>query len=283
MRRVMLGLALFAAALWAAAPAVASAANVAPQYVSSDPEDGAELHDGAPERVSFTFSEPLDDSSEIQVRDECGRRVDDGKTEVELNSMSVALAQKPSGRYEAFYKARGVGGLTGESLGGITFTVHGGPSCGGASGGHGQHGNGEPNKNGGHEGHGGNGSGKHEGMNHGGTGSGSSRSHSGSHAGGTTGGHSGAHAASGGGHVANGGGGHGEGHGPAHKDGNNEPQVGGGGDREEPTEPSALAAPGDAPLPAPEGSAVLLALAACAGVGLLGGWVVRTGGKLQAR
>ncbi|HEV3473118.1 MAG TPA: copper resistance CopC family protein, partial [Actinomycetota bacterium] len=139
---IVLGAALVLA-LWMAAPAWA-----APQRLSADPEPGAELHE-APERVTLSFSEPLDGSSRIRVLDECRNRLDDDNTQIELNEMSIAIEETPSGTYTVAYVASGV---TGDAVESYEFTVlHAGPSCDG-SGGHGGHGGGGGGGEGGHGG-----------------------------------------------------------------------------------------------------------------------------------
>lgn len=115
--------------LAAAAPAVASQA-APPQYESSEPSDGATVHQ-PPERVEATFDQPLDDSSSLVVTDACDRTVDDGRTEVDGNTMSVALEKAPSGEYHVEWTAVGLGGVTGTSKGHFTFTAHGGKACDG--------------------------------------------------------------------------------------------------------------------------------------------------------
>lgn len=167
-RRGFVGAAALALVVVWAAPALA-----APQRLSAEPEPGAELHE-PPAEVRLTFSEPLDESSEIRVFDECKRRLDDGSTVVELNEMSVDLKLGPTGVYRVVYLAAGLSGSTQEAY---QFTVlHGGKSCDGSSGGHGGHdgdgdGNGGGGGDGGHGGHGGSGSGS--GDDHDGHGSGS--------------------------------------------------------------------------------------------------------------
>ena len=120
--------------LMAALPAVASQ-PAPPRYQSSEPSDGATVHQ-PPDRIEATFDQPLDDSSLLAVQDECGRRVDDGSTTVDGNSMTVGLSKKPSGEYHVAYKAVGLGGITGESTGHFTFTAHGGDPCNGGPGKH---------------------------------------------------------------------------------------------------------------------------------------------------
>lgn len=140
--------------------AVASAAAEAPRRLASDPQEGAEL-DAPPERVSITFSEPLLEGSELQVLDECERRVDDDSPQITANEMSVGIVEESSGTYGVSYTAVGP---TGTGTGGFTFTVHGGEACDPASGDHhgadGGGGSGGSSGSGGHSGgHGGGGSG----------------------------------------------------------------------------------------------------------------------------
>lgn len=239
--------------VWAAAPALA-----APQRLASDPEPGAELHQ-APERVTLTFSEPLDESSEIRVFDDCDRRLDDGKTRIDLIEMSVGIDLTPSGTYTVAYVAVGVTGTSQESY---TFTVlHSGPSCDGAGGheGHGdQDGDGD-----GHDDHGGDG----DGGGHDGHGGGGDDGHDGAathHEGSTATGHDG--------HDGRGGG-HGDHHG---KQGNGKQGGGEGPGGEGGTPPIAAAA--DDLLPDPSGAAVALALGIALLFGVAGGWVLRMTG-----
>jgi hypothetical protein len=122
--------------------------------------------------VSITFSEPLLEGSELQVLDECERRVDDDLRQIMANEMSVGIVEESSGTYKVSYTAVGP---TGTGTGWVTFTVHGGAACGPASGNH--HGADS----------GGGGSGAHGGGGHGGGGGGAG-------SGGTEPGHSGSEA-----------------------------------------------------------------------------------------
>src|SRR5687768_12967664 len=129
-------------ALSLAAPAVAAPAGavaLAPQYSSSEPADGEELHQ-APDSVTATFTEPLDPSSEMIVEDHCGTRLDDRNVEVSLNEMTVGIAKKPAGHYMVTYVAEGIGGATGSNQGKFSFKVHAGEPCGGSGSGHDGHG-----------------------------------------------------------------------------------------------------------------------------------------------
>lgn len=132
----------------------------APQYQSSEPADGAELHQ-PPDEVTVTFSEPLDSSSQLLISNECGEAIDDGTTEVFGTEMSIGIAEQPSGRYLVDYEAVGLAGLTGTTRGQFSFVVHAGRSCEGSGDGHQGHGGGG---NGDHNGHGDGGQGgDHEG------------------------------------------------------------------------------------------------------------------------
>jgi len=129
MKRLLTGCYAVVLVLSAALPALASQA-APPRYQSSEPSDGATVHE-PPDRVEATFDQPLDESSRLLVRDECGRRVDDGATEVETRTMSVGLEKKPSGEYHVEYVAKGIGGVTGTGRGHFMFTAHGGEGCDG--------------------------------------------------------------------------------------------------------------------------------------------------------
>lgn len=154
MRKLAIGCYASLLVLLVAAPAVASQA-APPQYQSSEPSDGAAVHQ-APDTVEVTFDQPLDSGSSLSVTDACGRSVDDGSTEVSGTTMSIGLEDKPSGRYLVEYVARGIGGLTGEEKGDFSFLAHGGDDCkrkgsqNNHSNGHGNDGQG--NGNGDHEG-----------------------------------------------------------------------------------------------------------------------------------
>jgi methionine-rich copper-binding protein CopC len=161
MRKLAIGCYAVLLVLLVAAPAAAS--QIAPEYQSSEPADGATVHQ-PPDRIEITFSEPLDPGSSMTVTDACDHRVDDGATEVSGSTMSIGLEKKPSGRYLVEYVASGIGGLTGETEGSFSFTAHAGAACDG-------------NKSG-HQGHGPGGNGNHGNGNHG------NGNHGGNHAGG---------------------------------------------------------------------------------------------------
>ncbi len=151
MKRLLAGGYATMLVLSVAVPAMASQ-PAPPQYESSEPSDGATVHE-PPDRVEATFDQPLDESSQLEVRDECDRRIESENTEVEGNSMSVALTEKPSGDYHVEYVAVGLGSVTGTSTGHFTFTAHGGEACDGEKKKHKHHNNkGNKGKNG-HKGH----------------------------------------------------------------------------------------------------------------------------------
>ena len=288
-RRVMKGIGSFSliALLFAAsfvAPAAAAEA-MAPGYVSSEPSDG-EMLDEAPERVEVTFDEPLDQSSVLTVSDECGRKVDAGNVEVQVNTMSVALALKPIGKYEVSYFAKGVGGLTGQESGTFGFMVHSGASCGKTDGGgHGGHNGGnDGGHNNGGNGNGGNGHGGSTGhRGDSGGGSGGSNHDSMGHNSSSTQAHSSTN------HSASTGSPHGSGkqgsgkHGAGKRGSGKHGAAGAHGrldilEKNERKEERALAAGLTGDLTAPDGQAVALALALSLLMGVVGGWFLRVSG-----
>jgi methionine-rich copper-binding protein CopC len=257
---------LIAAGMLALVPLGAASAAAAPAYTSSDPADGAELHE-APASVSVTFSEPLDPGSELKVF-ACGKRVDAGETTVTINELEVELASGPTGKYEARWVATGLAGVTGTSEGAISFSVgHGQVSCSGS--GHEGHGSGNKGEHGGHKDPGGN----HEGGEHSDSGH-SNTTHSGSGHSGTsahsgTGSHSSSSAHSSSGHKDSG---HGGNHEMDHDKAGNEDgpaDANDGGNHEFASDNGPL------PIPTPEAGAVLLALVACVGLGVAAGWLAR--------
>lgn len=165
MRKLAIGCYAVLLVLLVAAPAMAS--RIAPEYQSSEPSDGAAMHE-APDEVEVTFSEPLDPGSSVTVSDACDNQVDDGATQVSGTTMSVGLEEKPSGRYLVEYVARGIGGLTGETEGSFSFIAHGGPACDGGKAGHQGHDPGDGNQGNGNHGSGNHGNGNRGTGNHGG-------------------------------------------------------------------------------------------------------------------
>lgn len=282
MRRFTIGIA--AAFIAALVVAPASAAGMAPTYVSSEPSDGEELH-RAPERVEVTFSEPLDESSDLTVSDSCGRRVDDGSPTVDGNTISVGIALEPSGHYQVAYSATGLAGLTGTTKGSFHFMVHFGKACGGdGGGGHQNHGGngtggGGGGGGGGHGQHGGGGGDGddheggdgHSGAGHGSSGAGGASTHPGGHMSSSThdpetSGHEGGH----GERHRNKGHGKGQGKHKGHEKAA-DPKT------DDPDEPGPLAS-GDGQPVAPDGTAVMLALGLSLLLGTIGGWFLRVSG-----
>ena len=145
---------------WMAAPALAE-----PTVLSSDPEAGAEMHE-PPGEVTIEFSEPLQDSSGMTVKDGCGNKVSEGTGRIvgtAMNELNVIVGDAPHrGTYTVEYVATGV---TGTATGSFDFVVHGGTACDGSGGGgnHGGHNNGGGGNTGGgnHGGHDGSGGGDH--------------------------------------------------------------------------------------------------------------------------
>lgn len=119
---------LFAAtgvALVAAAPvALAHAA-----YKSSDPADRSTVA-SPPSRVTAEFTEPLTQSSSLQVFDPCGNRVDQGDSNVSGYQMSVSMSGEAAGTYVVDFTAQSA--LDSHTTrGSFSFTSSGGASCGG--------------------------------------------------------------------------------------------------------------------------------------------------------
>lgn len=273
MRRLFVSLVAAALGLLPAAAGLAIA-HAAPTYVTSDPQNGATV-DSAPDRVSVTFSEPLDSSSTLQVFDECGKAVDSGDEQVLGSRIDVGITDTPSGDYTAVYVATGFGGATGETKGSFSFHVTSGDPCGGGHGGHGGggghhggggghgggHGNGEGH--GGHGGDEGHGDGTEEGheTHDGGAGDHPSAGHGGAEHGGSDGG------------EGHGGAGHGDGRG----DGEGHHGGGSGGDGGSGPDDGLrdFASGRGGPGLAPTSTSVIIALALSIAMGALGGWVLR--------
>ncbi|MDQ3953260.1 MAG: copper resistance protein CopC [Actinomycetota bacterium] len=113
------------AALVAAAPAASAHAA----YKSSDPADGATVA-SPPSRVSAEFTEPLTQSSSLQVFDPCGTRVDHGGSTVSGYEMSVSMSGEFSGTYVVDFTAQSSFDSH-TTRGSFTFTSSGGSSCAG--------------------------------------------------------------------------------------------------------------------------------------------------------
>jgi methionine-rich copper-binding protein CopC len=246
--RLLASVAAVTVALWAPQ----ALAGGAPEYVSSEPAKGEELHE-APERVEITFSEPLDPSSDLAVADDCGRRVDDGDVEILATQMSVGVAKQPAGKYTVRYSAVGLAGATGSSRGDYSFTVHAGPACPGGSA---------------HQGHGGGGgAGAHDGHEGDAHATGDHEHHGEDHSV-TSGDHD---------HTVAVGGAHGHdglGHVGQHEPGDRHGDDHGGNDRVEIATPRRLVGPPLTSQP-PGASTAVLALVLAGVFGISGGWVLR--------
>ena len=256
---------------WMAAPALA-----APTVLSTSPEEGAEMHE-PPGEVTIEFSEPLQDSSGLIVRDGCGDKVSEGTGRIvgtAMNELNVVIGSAPHhGTYTVEYVATGV---TGTATGSYTFTVHGGIGCDGSggegtggdgTGGH--HGGGHDGGDGGGTGEGGHGDG-HDG------GDGAHDGSGGMHDGSGDGRHSGSNDHSGMGsptHMSD----HGEHQDMAHTDpkkkrhrehrnGNNQGAT---------NPPLAAGEDGRGPTDMPTGTTVVIALGLAILMGVVGGWVLR--------
>ncbi|MGI8406988.1 MAG: copper resistance CopC family protein [Actinomycetota bacterium] len=269
MRGLRIGIAVAGLLLFSVSPSLAAQVD-GPLFVTSDPEAGDQLED-APERIQVTFSEPLDPSSELLVIDGCGRLID-GDTIVTANTMETGLKKTPSGAYTVRYRAKGPGGLSGETSGGFQFVVADGPSCGGRHGAHdprhgGKHKGGKEHEGGGR--HESSGSPDHSNMSHSNSRHSDSTDHSGmSHQGGRHGkdhkgmDHKGMDHGSD--HSGGGNGKHGTDHGSSRQD-------------ESSPASTTLAAPqGPQGRLGVEGSAVAMALGAALLLGTAGGWLIRT-------
>jgi methionine-rich copper-binding protein CopC len=253
---------------WAAGPLPSAVAQTAPTYQSSDPSKG-EMLDHPPAEVTVTFDQPLDESSWMNVLDECGREIDGGAATVNLNELTVQIGDRtPSGMYEVVYKAVGVAGATGSSGSTFEFMVHHGQSCAGGKKPH--HGGGK--KNDGHGNHDDNrkdddGHGDHDDQD---DGMDDHSEHSGMTGMGSSG-HTG-HTTRPAGHEA--GGQHGAGHGQHGRHGGSPEEPGNG------TEPPPLATGGTNVPVGADGQAVLLGLGLALAVGVLGGWLLRLSGPV---
>lgn len=130
MRFLKLVLAAATVGAWVAGsfPAPA-AAQSPPSYQSSEPAKDA-MMDHPPDDVTVTFDQPLDQSSWMNVLDECGNEIDSGAATVSLNEMTVGVGKTPAGTYKVVYKAVGIAGATGASTSTFEFMVHHGKPCG---------------------------------------------------------------------------------------------------------------------------------------------------------
>ena len=257
---------------WMAAPAIA-----APTVISTSPEEGAEMHE-PPGEVTIEFSEPLQGSSGLTVKDGCGSKVSEGDGRIvgtAMNELNVVIGDAPHrGTYTVEYVATGV---TGTATGSYTFIVHGGSNCdgtgGGGSGGHhgGGHGDGDGDGDGtgggNHGGHDGSGDGDHDGSgSHDGSGDGT-HSGSGNHSGSND--HSGVSSSN---HDMSK---HGEHQDMNHKKKNRHAgHRNGGGNQGGSNPPVAIGQDGIAS-DIPTGTTVVISLGLATLMGVVGGWVLR--------
>ena len=274
MRYLRSVLAAVAATALAAGPLpwASASALLAPTYKSSDPAKG-EMMDHPPSEVTVTFSEPLDQSSWMNVYDECGNEIDSGPATVELTEMTVGVGKTPQGTYEVVYKAVGLAGATGSSTSTFEFMVHHGKPCGGKKKGDDHHHPpGKDKDKNGHddhdEGRSGSGHDDHDDD----AGDSNHSGHSGTRAGSS--GHSGHDMGSMGSSNQHGAG-HGKGHGNHGSGGGEAPRTGNGsGDT------TLAGGAGDVPVTA-DAEAALIGLGLALMVGVLGGWLLRMSGNLS--
>lgn len=101
-----------------------------PQYVTSSPANDEKVS-SPPSSVSITFDQPLDSSSQItSIEDHCGHEVSTGSSSATANRLQMSMDSDAEGMYHVSYFVKGVGGVTGQQQGTVTFTVTDGPSCG---------------------------------------------------------------------------------------------------------------------------------------------------------
>jgi methionine-rich copper-binding protein CopC len=125
MRRGLLaGLAAAALFVVGASPALAHAA-----YKDSDPADEATVAN-PPTQVTAEFTEPITDSSYLEVYDPCGDRVDNGDTTVSQYEMSVTMSAEVAGEYTVEFAAQSIDSHV--TYGSFSFTSSGGSECAGA-------------------------------------------------------------------------------------------------------------------------------------------------------
>lgn len=242
-------------------------ARTGPSYEDSEPGNGSSVQ-SPPAIVRATFSEPLDDSSSLAVFNECGQRLDAGNTSVNLDEMSVDVAVRHwSGTHTVKYTAVGLGKITGTSKGSFSFEVAEGHSCGSSDDddkhGHGdkddkkhEHGDGGGGND--HDGHGGGTGNDHQMSGH--TGMSGHTDHS------AAGSNHGSH------DMKAGAGDQGQGHGN-HKGANSGDN--GGDPHEGHGSPNGTFASDPLPQLPADGRAVVIALALCAGMGIIGGTFLR--------
>lgn len=118
--------ALFAAIL---VLAVAPAASAHAAYKDSTPADGATVS-SPPSTINAEFTEPITNSSYLEVYDPCGQRVDDGNSQISGYEMSISMSADKAGEYVVEFAAQSVD--THVTYGSFSFTSSGGSACAGS-------------------------------------------------------------------------------------------------------------------------------------------------------
>ncbi|MFN2588721.1 MAG: copper resistance protein CopC [Actinomycetota bacterium] len=118
------GLAAFFAAALVVATAPTASAHAA--YKDSTPGDG-ETVSSPPAQVTAEFTEPITDSSYLEVYDPCGQRVDGGDSQVSGYNMSISMSAARAGEYVVEFAAQSID--THVTYGSFSFTSSGGEPC----------------------------------------------------------------------------------------------------------------------------------------------------------
>jgi hypothetical protein len=125
--RARAGVAAFFAAALVLAPAPAALAHAA--YKNSNPADGATVS-SPPSEITAEFTEPITNSSYLEVYDPCGERVDDGNSRISGYNMSIGMSADMAGEYTVEFAAQSVD--THVTYGSFSFTSSGGAACAGS-------------------------------------------------------------------------------------------------------------------------------------------------------
>ncbi|MDQ3913717.1 MAG: copper resistance protein CopC [Actinomycetota bacterium] len=120
-----------AAAFFAAALvlATAPAAWAHAAYKDSTPGDGETVL-SPPSQVTAEFTEPITNSSYLEVYDPCGQRVDNGDSQISGYDMSITMSADKAGEYVVEFAAQSID--THVTYGSFSFSSSGGSSCSGA-------------------------------------------------------------------------------------------------------------------------------------------------------
>jgi methionine-rich copper-binding protein CopC len=128
MRRIRTFLVGSAVAALVAAAAPAALAHAA--YKSSNPADESTVAT-PPAQVSAEFTEPLTETSSMQVFDPCGNQVDNGDSDPSGYEMTVSMSADKAGTYTVEFSAQSA--LDSHvTSGAFTFTSSGGSPCPGS-------------------------------------------------------------------------------------------------------------------------------------------------------